>query len=245
MPAEGELRDRLVAGALGRRLLSLERQRRHWLARVPPGPLRDYYAQPFPAAALAATDVPFLVVDFETTGLDPRRSEILSIGHVPIRALALRLGERAHVPVRPTRPIPPASAVVHGITDDRARQGLPLAEALPGLLRALAGHVLVAHHAPLESGLLDGACRALYGHPFVGVVVDTLALERRSFERRGQPERPGTLRLAALRERYHLPRYRAHDALIDAVAAAELLLAQIAYRSDRRPPTLGELASVR
>jgi len=37
------------------------------------------------------------------------------------------------------------------------------------------------------------------------------------------------LRLHALSERYNLPRYSAHNALSDALAAAELFLAQVSY----------------
>jgi len=36
--------------------------------------------------------------------------------------------------------------------------------------------------------------------------------------------------LAPSRERYRLPRYRAHHALTDALASAELLQAQVAHR---------------
>ena len=46
--------------------------------------------------------------------------------------------------------------------------------------------------------------------------------------RREQPIRQGELTLAACRARYHLPDYRAHNALGDALATAELLLAHLA-----------------
>jgi len=238
----GSTVDRLLGGGLARRLLSLERQRRHWLARAPSGPLRDFYDTPFPSPASPATAVRFVSLDFETTGFDPARDEILSIGFVPVRDGALLVGQSVHRLVRPSGAVPPSSAVVHGILDDRARSGAPLAEAVPPLLAALAGNVLVAHHAAIERGFLDRVCRRLYGHPFVAPIVDTLEIERRTLARRGRPIAPGSLRLAALRESYGLPRYRAHDALIDALATAELLLAQIAHRSgEGREPRLAEL----
>jgi len=51
-------------------------------------------------------------------------------------------------------------------------------------------------------------------------------------KRRDQPVKPGELQLSALRSSYNLPRYTAHDALIDACATAELMLA-IASSMDR------------
>ena len=59
-------------------------------------------------------------------------------------------------------------------------------------------------------------------------MVDTEWLARRWHQRRGQAIATGQLRLASLRQRFNLPRYRAHDALSDALAAAELFCAQLA-----------------
>ena len=202
----------------------------------PPGPLHDYYAAAFPERSLDVARVDFVALDFETTALDPERAEILSLGFVPIRALNVVVADSVHRLVRPSAEVPADSAIVHGILDDRASRGEALRDALPALLRALTGHVLVAHHAGIEHRMLDRACRALYGTPFVAPVVDTLALEKRTLERGGQPIVGNALRLGALRERYRLPRYRAHDALVDAIATAELLLAP-----DRVP--LGDAAT--
>ena len=52
-----------------------------------------------------------------------------------------------------------------------------------------------------------------------------------TLERKLHPNLVGTdaYRLGAARQRYGLPEYRAHDALTDALAAAELFLAQIGH----------------
>jgi len=237
--------DALVRSNPGRRLLSLERQRRWWLDRVPDGPLKTYYMTPFAQVNRASEKIEFLALDFETSGLAPETDEILSIGYTLVRDHAVHLSECHHVLVRPSGAIPAASAVAHGILDDRARTGVALDVAVPPLLEALAGRVLVAHHAGIEQHFLDRACRRLYHHPFVAPIVDTLELERRALARRNTVPRSGSMRLAALRAHYNLPRYVAHDALIDAIASAELLLAQIAQRSaGGRSVRLGELTSI-
>jgi DNA polymerase-3 subunit epsilon len=63
-------------------------------------------------------------------------------------------------------------------------------------------------------------------------VIDTQVLAHRTFERRQIPFKASDLRLYSLGNRYNLPRYGAHNALSDAMAAAELFLAQAAYRDD-------------
>lgn len=208
----------------------LDRRRRRLLRHAPPGPLADYLRHPFPMRKTAADKLQFLAVDLETTGLDPERDEILSIGLVPIQHQRILLGDSAYMLVKPSGSIPASSAVVHRIFDDQAAHGIPLAEAMQHVLRQLTGKILVAHHAPVETAFLRQACRRLYASDAVFPTVDTLAVERNWIERRHLSLASGGLRLAAVRTRYGLPRYPVHNALSDALAAAELLLAQIAHR---------------
>jgi DNA polymerase-3 subunit epsilon len=212
------------------RLLGRDFVRRRLHARAPRGPIADYYAAPFPGTRASVGETEFLALDLETTGLDAGRDEILSIGMVVVaRGQRVDLGTACHRVVLPGRAIPQGSAVIHRITDDRAAAGIPLRDAVELVLGALTGRVLLAHHARVECGFLDAACRALYGVAFVAAVADTEALVRRSLERRHQSYRLGDLRLNAVRERYGLPRYRAHDALSDALGAAEVLIAHVAH----------------
>ena len=77
------------------------------------------------------------------------------------------------------------------------------------------------------------------------VVVDTLDLERRVVAGGwGRDAGAGALRLWAARERHGLPVYRAHEALTDALACAELYLAQRAELEARSPETTLTLRQV-
>ncbi|MEY6432939.1 exonuclease domain-containing protein [Thioalkalicoccus limnaeus] len=212
----------------------LEWRRRLRLRRAPAGPLRDYLAVPFPDPTTDYRDVEYLAVDLETTGLDPRRDLLLSVGYVLVRGYRIDLTTACHRTVRIDRAIPEASAVIHQITDDQAAKGEELEPVLTGLLEALAGRVMIAHHARIEKGFLSAACRRLFGYDLLMPVADTQALAQRSLERRNMAFKPSDLRLHNLCDRYNLPRYEAHNALSDALAAAELFLAQAAYRDNGR-----------
>ncbi len=183
----------------------------------------------------------FLAVDIETSGLDAETDEVLSIGFVPIVKGRIRLSDAEHHLVKPTRPVSQGSAVIHGLFDDQLESSAPLQTVLPCFLDALRGRVPVVHHAAIESRFLDTACRRLYDHPLEIRYMDTLAMEKRRMARRGQEITEGALRLSAVRARYDLPRYRAHNALVDAVAAAELFLVLALHASGKRPATVGEL----
>jgi DNA polymerase-3 subunit epsilon len=219
-------------------LFSLNFRRKRLLKRLAGGPLHDFYSVPFPPAASDSRETEFVALDLETTGLEPQQDEILSIGWVTIQAMQIDLASARHRLVRPEGAIPEQSAVIHHITDDRAAQGAPLQQTLQELLPQLAGRVLIAHHARFEMQFLSKACQRCFNAPFLMPVIDTQELARRSLERRNQSYRADALRLATLRERYHLPRYRLHNALSDALAAAELFLAQLAQHNTARPVAL-------
>lgn len=212
-------------------MLSLTDWRRRWeLRRAVAGPLRDYLAQPLPGLRRDYRQTEFLAIDLETTGLDVKRDLILSVGYVTLHGNRVDLGSARHRVIRIDRSIPEASAVIHQITDDQSARGLELEDVMAELLARLAGKVMIAHHATIECGFLGNACRRLWHAGLPARVVDTQVLARRTFERRQIPVKGSDLRLHALGDRYNLPRYGAHNALSDSLAAAELFLAQAAHR---------------
>ncbi len=189
------------------------------------GPLRDFLAAPLPDPSAPLEAVELVALDLETTGLNPRRDRMLSYGLVELRGGAIPLRGARHGLIRFDHRIPEAAAVIHRITDDQAAAGAPLEEVLPMLLETLAGKVLLAHFARVEQRFLDAACRRLYGGPFLIPTIDTLRLAERLFRLQNHAIQAADLRLFNLRPRYKLPRYRAHNALSDALACAELFLA--------------------
>jgi len=224
-------------------MLPLDLRRRRRARSAAAGPLRDFYEQPFPHRATDWREVGFLALDLETTGVDPRSEEIVSAGWVRLDGGAIDLGSARRRLVRPSRAMPEGSAIIHAITDDEAAEGADLCPVLVEILAALRGQVLVAHYAPTELGFLDAACRRCLGGGLLVPVVDTLHLARRSCARAGQEPVRGELRLDALRGRYNLPEHSMHDALGDALAAAELFLAQAEELSAGERLPLGQLLS--
>jgi DNA polymerase-3 subunit epsilon len=210
------------------RFLSLETLRKRALSKSLPGALYDYLSTPLTPKKSQCDDLVIVALDLETTGLDPKRDHILSYGLVEIQHMTVRLGTARHQLISIEGQIPEESAVIHQITDDQAATGISLESALPELLSRLAGKVMLVHYASIEQNFLNAACQKLYRAPFVIPTIDTLVLAQRLFARRNYTVQPGDLRLFNLRPRYNLPNYRAHNALSDALATAELFLAMAA-----------------
>ncbi|MEN8177619.1 MAG: exonuclease domain-containing protein [Pseudomonadota bacterium] len=216
------------------RFFGKEIQRKRYLSKAPAGPMRDYLSAPLPTKKSTCHDLDIVALDLETTGLDPKRDKILSFGLVHLRKMSILLETSQHGFISLAEEIPEESAVIHQITDDVAASGKPIEEALPGLLAELRGKVMLVHYARIEQNFIDAACRELYGVPFVIRTIDTLVLARRLFEIRNHTIQTGNLRLFNLRPQYNLPQYKAHNALSDALATAELFLAMAAEMYPRQ-----------
>lgn len=179
-----------------------------------------------------------LALDVETTGLSPESDRVLAVGWVPVDGTRVDLsGARRHV----VRHHEPGEAVtIHGLTHDDLETGRPLADVLDELVAALEGRVLLAHYAQFDRAFLDAALRSAGRGPLGLPDVCTLELQRRLLARHGEIPR-GALRLWRARERHGLAPARAHDALSDALACAELYLAQVADLGADRPLRLRDV----
>ena len=217
--------------SMWKNLLGLDLYRSLYLRRAPKGPMADLYANGFPWPETPIRDVEFVAIDFETTALTPRQGEIVSAGWVVIRNLTIEYASARYFLVKTERPITEASAVIHGITDDALQHAVDPEVFLAALMPDLSGRVLLAHHTDIEMGFLRGYCQRLYRFPFEIHHVDTLLFEKRRVGKSQDQAaiQGGMLRLGAARARYNLPRYKAHNALTDAIACGELFLAQLAY----------------
>ncbi|CAI9406424.1 exonuclease domain-containing protein [Aestuariimicrobium sp. T2.26MG-19.2B] len=213
--------------------------------------LRRYLSTPLPGESTRISDLHLLAIDMETTGLDPDRDRWLSVGFVPIDlgpgGHEIVLGGAGEALVRPElvgedRGVGD-SAVVHGLTDDTVASGLPLPDALDRVLDALAGRVLVAHFTQIEVGQLTRAARVIHGIRLPLVTLDTLELQFAILGGDQARIPSGALRLWAAREQYGLPETPPHDALSDALACAELFLAQL--QDEHLPRGRGRLGDLR
>ncbi|MDR8523492.1 exonuclease domain-containing protein [Shewanella fidelis] len=189
--------------------------------------LRDYYQALNQQLSLPVSQMPFMAFDLEMTGLDSQQDQILSIGIVPIIAGELHLTKAKHLLVQIEGSVG-NSAVIHGIVDDQLTHAVDIEQALQWFLEQTKGHILVAHHAPLDLCFLKAGYFRWLKQEVKLIAVDTMALEKKRLLRKHDVIQEGSLRLDACRSRYNLPVYAAHNAAVDALACGELLLAQMA-----------------
>lgn len=197
--------------------------------------IRRFYREGLPPDDTPVSEVSFVALDFETTGLDPVRDAIVSIGTVPFTLRGIRPAAGYYRVVRPSCSLTEQSIAFHRITHSQVEQAPGLDEVFDEVLDNLAGQVVVVHYRKIERPFLDRAAVALQGEHCLFPLIDTMAIEAR-WERQGLLRqlkhglgvRPASIRLADSRARYGLPAYSSHHAKVDAMATAELFLAQLA-----------------
>jgi len=219
-------------------LYSLRRLR--YKKRVRGTTLEHLWLSKLPAGGANWLQVPFMVADCEMSSLHAHAGELLSIAWVVVREGKVRLGESNQLLLNPGETVG-QSAAIHHLRDCELKSGLAKEAALEAFLAVAAGKVLVFHNAVLDMAFLNKVSLQYFDAPLLLPTIDTMQIERRWLQRRDQPLKPGDLRLEACRQRYGLPRYPVHNALMDAVATAELLLAQACHRSSGKPMKLSAL----
>lgn len=158
----------------------------------------------------------YVIVDFETTGVNPAEDEIIQVGLVLIDE-DRKTGSFSTL-VKPSRPIPPAITRLTGITDDMVGDSPAMEEVIHDLLPFLADRIFVAHNAGFDLGFLQKALTASGYSPFSGCVLDTLDFLRMLFPALG------SLQLSTAAAALGIRNERPHQADADAEVTAELWL---------------------
>ncbi len=218
-------------------MFGLEARRKRLLRKAPEGPIKDFLSVPFPDPKSSVENTSILAVDFETTGLDPVKDQILSVGSIVMSNSEIVLSSAYHQVICVEGDLKEENVVIHQITDDAKSKGEALEQVITDLLNNLAGKVMLVHFARIERNFLQRACKQLWGVAPVFPIIDTLMIAKRRLDKRGLPYQPSELRLSNLRDWHELPHFYAHNALNDALATAEVLMAEIELaKPDYSPP---------
>jgi DNA polymerase III subunit epsilon len=159
-----------------------------------------------------------IVLDTETTGLDPANGHrIVEIGCVELLN-AIPTGETFHAFIDPGRDMPEEAFRVHGISAEFLAGKPAFANIAADFLKFAGGAKIVAHNAEFDMRFLNAELALLEIAPIASDrVIDTLALARRKY--------PGAANsLDALCARYGIDTSRRtkHGALLDAGILAEV-----------------------
>ncbi|NLD52165.1 MAG: PolC-type DNA polymerase III, partial [Clostridiales bacterium] len=159
-------------------------------------------------------DDPIIVLDFETTGLNPVQDRIIEIGAV--RLSAGQIEDSFSMLVNPGFPLPAVITQITGIKDADLMDAPTAAQALPQLMAFIGDAPLAAHNAAFDAAFLEHELARL-GQTRRFTRLDTLLFAQKLY-----PDRK-SYRLAAVCKMLGVSLKNAHRAVHDATATAQVL----------------------
>lgn len=194
------------------------------------------YADDTPAAR-----VRFVVLDTETTGLDPRRDRIITIGALAVCDGEIRLDDAFEVLLKLA--YNNSSVTVHGITRDEAAGGMEEAEALTEFLDYLGDGVIVGHHIGHDIQALNCACERNFQLTLRNRWLDTMDLTMHLNDAGAFADRPMAkgFSLDGLCEMFGVAPHDRHTAGGDAFLTAHVFLRLLRAARAAGRDTLGSL----
>lgn len=121
----------------------------------------------------------YVVIDLETTGLDPKWDDIIEVGAVKV--LNGEIIDKFQSLVNPGYPIDPFISSLTGITNEMLSSAPDIEKVLPEFLSFLGGSIVVGHNVNFDINFLYDSCVNIMGTPISNDFVDTMRLSRRIF----------------------------------------------------------------
>ena len=184
------------------------------MSELPSRPPRAAARGPWRAASYAS-------LDFETTGLDLERDDVISFGVVPLDGGRVRPGGSTYREVTPTAALTGTTIVVHGLRPLDLAGAPPLGEVADDLRNALVGRYVLAWAADIEAAFLArtfGKSATWWRKRIVDVLRLAILVDG------GSNGAGREFSLTAVARRRRVPVEHPHHALDDALTTAQVFL---------------------
>ena len=164
-----------------------------------------------------------VVFDTETTGLNPKKDEILSIGAVKLKGNKILMSEKFELFVKPTREINEQSIKIHQIRNIDLQNGCEAREAIIKFLRFIGSRPLVGYYLEFDIKMINK-----YLKPYLGITLPNRQIEVSGLYHDKKikliPDGVIDLRFDVMMKDLGLPIFGKHDALNDAVMTAMMYI---------------------
>lgn len=164
-----------------------------------------------------------VVYDTETTGLNPKKDEILSIGAVKIKGNRILTSKKFEIFVKPSRDIDEESIKIHHIRNIDLQNGSNPQEAIEKFLHFIGNRTLVGYYLEFDIKMINK-----YLIPYLGIKLPNRQIEVSQIyhkkKRRSIPDGRIDLRFDSIMKDLDLPIFGKHDALSDAIMTAMMYI---------------------
>jgi len=160
-----------------------------------------------------------IVYDTETTGLNPKKDEILSIGALKVKGNKIITSEKFELFVKPTKEINEKSIKIHQIRNIDLQNGSEPNEALDKFLHFIGSRPLVGYYLEFDINMINK-----YLKPYLGIKLPNKQIEISGVYHDKKikfiPNGNIDLRFDVIMKDLGLPIFGKHDAINDAIMTA-------------------------
>jgi DNA polymerase-3 subunit epsilon len=192
-------------------------------------------------AETPADSVRFVVLDSETTGLDPRKDRLITIGAVAVIGGEILLDDVFDALLEVS--YNSSAVTVHGVTREESLSGVTEPEALERFLAYLKDGVIVGHHIGHDVATLNAGYQRHWGFSLANLSLDTMELAL-NLERDGAfhgGDAFSDFSLDGLCSLFGVIPHDRHTASGDAFMTAQVFLRLLRLASRHGRSTLGRL----
>ncbi|WP_418113594.1 3'-5' exonuclease [Vibrio scophthalmi] len=186
-------------------------QRRYWHYKLKGSPFQPYFGP--------VVKGEFISLDCETTSLDPKRAELVTIAATKIIDNRIITSQPFEVRLRAPQSLDSGSVRIHRMRHKDLEDGLDEKQALLKLLEFIGNRPVVGYHIRYDKKILDIACRKQLGFPLPNPLIEVSQIYHDKLEQH-LPNAYFDLSLDAICKHLDLPQQNKHDALQDAISAA-------------------------
>ena len=167
-------------------------------------------------------DYEYCCVDIETTGLDFKQDEVVSIGAVKITDGRFTSVNNFYQEISPVSNPSVSSMQIHGLRGIDLEKARPVAQVIPEFIAHLEDRYLITHAGWVERAFLSAPLKE-QGYKFPKQIIDTAALARFLGHAEATTGREPSLEFLA--RKLNVPVFAPHHALGDAMTTAVVFLA--------------------
>ena len=165
----------------------------------------------------------YIVLDTETTGLNPKKDEILSIGAVRVRDSKIITSESFEIFIKPVQDISHESIAIHHIRPSDIENGTSINQALEELLFFVGNLPIVGYYISFDINILNTYLKRFIGSTLHNEAIELSSMYYKRYRKKSAHEFVD-LKFDTIMNRLDLPKLGQHDALNDAIMSAMMFL---------------------
>ncbi|WP_375055728.1 3'-5' exonuclease [Zobellella sp. DQSA1] len=164
-----------------------------------------------------------IAIDTETTGLNPRQADVLSIAAVPIKGNRILTSQRLELTLTASHKLTADSIRIHGLRHQDLQQGLSAHRALPLLLGFIQNRPLLGYHVLFDIAILSRLTKEQFGFDLPNRHLELANLYRRR-QLMQNPELEPNLGFDHMARELDVPLLARHTAFGDALTTALMFM---------------------